>query len=287
MVLDSRDVGLCRTPSRTGHSRNRMTATQPHQTPQPIVRTTGLTREEAERRLARDGRNELPPQRGPTLIGQLVHELVHFFALMLWAAGALACVAGLPQLGIAIFAVVVVNATFSFVQERRSDQAAQRLRALLPRRVIVRRDGEPDEIDAAELVIGDVMLLTAGDRISADATVLINRGLRIDASMLTGESESVGVDEEGLIKAGTFVVDGEADAEVTATGAGTRLAQISTLTNTTKRPRRPLTTELNRVVRTISIIAISVGATFLLVSLLLGTSRSDAIVFSIGVTVAL
>jgi calcium-translocating P-type ATPase len=83
------------------------------------------------------------------------------------------------------------------------------------------------------------------------------------------------------------VVDGEADVEVVATGRNTRLAEISTLTNEVHRPRRPLTAELDRVVRTISVIAVSVGLAFMLVSLLLGNDRADAVVFAIGVTVAL
>jgi P-type E1-E2 ATPase len=73
------------------------------------------------------------------------------------------------------FAVVVINTVFSFIQERRSDHAAERLNALLPRRVTVRRDGQPVEIDAGEIVVGDVMLLSPGDRISADATFRLSR----------------------------------------------------------------------------------------------------------------
>ncbi|MEP7112882.1 MAG: cation-transporting P-type ATPase [Ilumatobacteraceae bacterium] len=247
----------------------------------------GLTSSEARLRLARDGRNELPPQHHTPVGLQFARELVHFFALMLWVAGLLAWVAHLPQLAIAIFLVVVVNAIFSFVQEQRSDHAAQRLNALLPRRTIVWRDGHRVEIDAGDVVIGDVMSLSSGDRICADADVVINRGLRVDASMLTGETESVGVTATDRVSAGTFVVDGEADVEVVGVAGATRLAQISTLSHATKRPQRPLTTEVNRVVRTISIVALAVGLAFLLVSLLLGNSGSDGIILAIGVTVAL
>ncbi len=206
---------------------------------------------------------------------------------MLWVAVALAWLADLPQLSVAISCVVIINAVFSFAQEQRSDHAAQRLRALLPRRVRVRRDGQPDEVDAVDVVVGDVLLLAAGDRICADADVIVNRGLRVDASMLTGESESIGAEIDGRISAGTFVIDGEADAVVVATGNSTRLAEISTLTSGTRRPQRPLTTELNRVVRMISVVAVAVGLAFMAISLLIGTSAADAMVFAIGVTVAL
>lgn len=175
---------------------------------------------------------------------------------MLWAAAMLAFVAGMPQLTVAISLVVVVNAAFSFLQERRSDRAAERLNSLLPRRVIVRRNAALINVDGAEVVEGDVMVLAAGDRICADAELVINRGARIDTSMLTGESEPVGLDVGEPLFAGTFVVDGEAEGIVVATGTRTRLAQIAELTSAIRRPERPLTTELRRVVRSISVIAI-------------------------------
>ena len=247
----------------------------------------GLSSGEAARRLAAGGRNELPTEHRESLVIQFVRELTHFFAKMLWAAGVLAFFAGLPELGVAIFVVVLVNATFSFVQQRRSDRAAERLRDLLPRQVLVRRDARPWSVHASEVVVGDVLLLAAGDRICADAVVRVNRGLRLDTSMLTGESESVGAELGWPVSAGTFVIDGEAEAEVVGTGANTRLAEISSLTAGTKRPQRPMTRELRRVVRTISAIAVGFGLISLAVSLLLGTTASDAVVFSIGVTVAL
>jgi len=206
---------------------------------------------------------------------------------MLWVAGLLALVAGMAQLAVAIFAVVIVNATFSFIQRRRSDHAAERLNALLPRRVTVRRDGRSIEIDAALVVVGDLIVLAAGDRVPADASIVLNRGLRLDASMLTGESDPVDVDVCDRISGGTFVLDGEADAEVVATGRNTRLAEISTLTTSTNRPPPPLTTELKRVVRTIGMISVGTGLTFLVGSLLLGMTMSKSVVLAIGVTVAL
>ena len=247
----------------------------------------GLSSEEAAVRLERDGRNELPAVHKQSLARQFAGELVHFFALMLWVAGLLALVAGMAQLAVAIFAVVIVNATFSFIQQRRSDHAAERLNALLPRRVTVRRDGQSIEIDAALVVVGDLMLLAAGDRVPADASIVLNRGLRLDTSMLTGESNPVDVEVSDRISGGTFVLDGEADAEVVATGRNTRLAQISTLTTSTNRPPPPLTTELKRVVRTIGMISVGTGLTFLVGSLLLGTTMSKSVVLAIGVTVAL
>ena len=249
-------------------------------------RGAGLTSAEAAERLASHGPNELPRPRRPSAVRRFVDQLVHFFAVMLWVAGVLAFVAGLAALGVAIFAVIVVNATFAFLQERRADRASERLIALLPRRVTVRRDGRAVQVDAAEVVVDDLLVLESGDRIPADATVLEAHALLVDTSLLTGESEPSAV-ESGTLFAGTFVVEGEADAVVTATGERTRLADIARLTTLTPSPSSPLRNELRRVVRTISVIAVGVGVTFFGLALLLGNGVENGFVFAIGVTVAL
>ena len=106
--------------------------------------SSGLTSAEAAARLAADGPNRLPPPAAVHTWRKLVGQLTHFFALMLWVAGVLALVAGLPQLGVAIFVVIVVNGVFAFVQEQRAERAAERLQDLLPAGVVVRRDGAAD-----------------------------------------------------------------------------------------------------------------------------------------------
>jgi calcium-translocating P-type ATPase len=216
-----------------------------------------------------------------------VGQFVHFFALMLWVAGVLAVVGQMPQLGAAIFAIIVINGLFAFLQESRAERAAEKLRALLPRRSIVLRDGAPREIAAAELVVGDLVLLAAGDRISADLRVVEAHALAIDTSTLTGESVPASVEAGGQLFAGTFLVEGEGRAVVEATGRQTRLAGIAQLTRAGHRPRSPLARELDRVVRFIALIAFAVGLLFFAVALMLGFAPNDGFLFGIGVTVAL
>jgi magnesium-transporting ATPase (P-type) len=255
-------------------------------TPSAVDRS-GLTAGVAAQRLAVDGWNVLPAARRRPALFDFARGLVHFFALMLWAAAAMAWVAGIGSLAIAISAVVVLNALFAFVQQRRADRAAERLRVLLPSEVRVRRDGRAIAVDATEVVVGDVVLLEAGDRIPADASVIVTETVLVDTSLLTGESESVPAVVGDPVFAGTFVVDGDAEAVVTATGAGTRLASIASLTSETPEPTTPLTRELHRVVRSVAVIAVGVGAAFFVLSWLIGESLSDGLVFAIGVTVAL
>ena len=247
----------------------------------------GLSAEEAAARLRADGPNRLPgpKRRHPLLV--LAAQLVHFFALMLWVAAVLALVAGMPALAVAIVVVVVLNGVFSFVQEHRADRAAERLRDLLPVRATVRRDGRATVVDAADLVLDDVVLLEAGDRVCADATVCPGGRLSVDESMLTGESKPVRPDAGGAVHAGTYVVEGHGAVLVTATGTRTRLAGIAAATEHAARPRSPLAAQLDRVVKTIAAIAVGVGVLFFGVSLLLGLELSDGFLFAIGVTVAL
>src|SRR5687768_16830668 len=115
--------------------------------------TAGLTSAEAQVRLDREGPNELPPPLRPSFLRRVADQLLHFFAVMLWVAGGLAFLADLPQLGIAIFIVIILNAVFAYIQESRADHAAERLRALLPRRITVRRDGQRMQIEASEVVV--------------------------------------------------------------------------------------------------------------------------------------
>jgi E1-E2 ATPase/Cation transporter/ATPase, N-terminus len=168
----------------------------------------GLTTEQVARRLAEHGPNVLPAERRPSVLRSLARQLVHLFALLLWGAAALAVLAGMPQLGIAIVVVIVVNGGFAFVQEYRADRAVDRLRDLLPTTAVVRRDGRRQQVPVADLVPGDVVLLAAGDRISADLRTEVATALAVDESLLTGESMPRRVEVGAGLLAGTFVSEG-------------------------------------------------------------------------------
>jgi magnesium-transporting ATPase (P-type) len=253
----------------------------------PSAPVDGLTSNLAAERLAADGPNEVPVLPPMPAWKRIAAQLFHFFALMLWVAGGLAILAGMPELGIAIFLVIVVNGLFSFAQEHRAERAAQRLQTLLPNRSIVRRDGRWIELEASALVVGDVISLSAGDRISADVEVTRGRGISVDTSTLTGESVPIPVAAGETAHAGTFVVEGEAEARVTATGAHTRLAHVAELTQHQARPKTPLARELDRLVRTIAILALVMGGVFFLVAVMVGLPLRDGYLFALGVAVAL
>jgi Ca2+-transporting ATPase len=245
----------------------------------------GLSSDEAARRLAATGPNAIERAKGPSHLRRFLANFVQPFALLLWAAAILAAIAESPELAVAIVAVIVINAVFSFVQEYRSERAVEALQQMLPTRVRVRRDGETTEIVSEDVVPGDVLLLAPGDRVAADADLLSQRDLRVDESALTGESRPV-EPEEGVF-AGTYVTAGTGEALVTATGMSTRFGRIAELSQATEEARSPLEHELDRVTRFVGAFAVSIGVLFFLVAGALGMGVNDRFVFAIGVAVAL
>ncbi|HEU4491164.1 MAG TPA: cation-transporting P-type ATPase [Jiangellales bacterium] len=248
---------------------------------------SGLTSAEAARRLVVDGPNVLPEPNPPSALHLLAAQMFHFFALLLWGAATLALIGGMPQLAVAIVVVVLVNGCFAFAQEWRADRAAQSLRRLLPAAATVRRDGHRLVVPVESLVRDDVVLLEAGDRVSADLELVLVGGLAVDESMLTGESRPVRAKAGDRVHAGTFVVEGEAEAFVRAVGGATRLADIAAMTRATRHPRGPLALQLVRVVRAVAVIAVSAGGSFFALSLVLGMPASQGFLFAVGVSVAL
>lgn len=247
----------------------------------------GLSSDRAAQLLKEAGPNQLPAEKPVPQWRKLWGEMTHFFALMLWCAAALAFIADMPQLAVAIIVVVIVNGVFAHIQQERAQHAAARLRGLLPADVMVRRDGTARKVHASALVAGDVVLLSAGDRVPADLTLLSASGCAVDESMLTGESVPVAKAAGDAAWGGTFLVNGYAEATVSATGARTRLAGIAALTSGAIPPPTPLAQELRRIVRITAGMALGIAAVFFLASLLVGFQWRDSFLFSIGVAVAL
>ncbi|HET8651646.1 MAG TPA: cation-transporting P-type ATPase [Gaiellaceae bacterium] len=244
----------------------------------------GLTSAEAQRRLAEVGPNVLAEPPRPSELRRFLAQLYHLFALLLWAGALLALVGGMPELSIAIVVVILVNAGFAFVQEYRAERATDALRRMLPTLARVRRDGEEVEIGAEELVPGDVLLLDAGDRISADADLVVDAELRVDNSTLTGESVPEVASER--VFAGTHVVSGRGEGVVRATGMRTEFGRIAELTQLTREEPSPLELELRHVTKLVALLSIGIGTTFFFLAGALGMGLNERFVFAIGVMVA-
>ena len=141
-------------------------------------------------RSQRFGRNEISRTAQGSRVRELVRQLVHPLALLLWVAAALASASGNQTLAIAIVAVILLNAALAYMQEQQAERATEALRELLPPHARVRRDGTELDVAAVMLVPGDVVLLEEGDRLSGDAR-LRGGSVEVDVAPLTGESQPV------------------------------------------------------------------------------------------------
>ncbi|HVV86747.1 MAG TPA: HAD-IC family P-type ATPase, partial [Kofleriaceae bacterium] len=251
----------------------------------------GLTEAQAAARRLEVGPNRIPTarRRSPWAV---LGQFTHLMALLLWGGGAVAFAGGLPELGVAIWMVNLINGTFAAWQESRAERAAAALRELLPPRARVVRGGVERAIDAIELVPGDLLVLAEGDRVSADARLADASALEVTESALTGESAAVvkdpaAADERGRVFAGTMVVRGWARAVVEATGAATRVGAIARATVAARPPPSPLVRELRRLTRAITLLALAVGAGFFVLAMAVTELRpGTALLFAIGMVVA-
>jgi Ca2+-transporting ATPase len=263
-------------------------------------RPGGLFPAEVEERLRRHGPNAIREVRGTPLSRKFLSQFIHRMALLLWAGGLIGFLAGMPQLGAAVWVVNVVNGCFSFWQEYKAEKATEALRRLLPAFARVVRGGEEERVEATALVPGDVLLLSEGECISADARLVAVEELRVDQSTLTGESHPVRkmsdpapaqglprTEIPNLVFAGTAVAAGTGTAVVFATGMETEFGKIAKLTQGMEGERSPLQKEMERVTRVVSALATGVGLLcFVLAVLLAGMPLSEGFLFALGMIVA-
>ena len=264
----------------------------------------GLSREEALRRRGEYGPNEIREVHVRSLASRLVAQFTHFLALLLWFAAALCFLSeylhpgeGLLRLGIAILAVIFINAIFTFIQEYRTEKAIEELRKLLPFRVTVIRDGLESEIDAREIVPGDLIALREGDKVPADGRVIQSSRLTVNNAPLTGESDSrvlsdapfMGemLESHSLAFAGTLVVSGSGRIVAYATGMATEFGKIAHITGRVVEEVSPLQVEITRLTRIVAAIAVAGGACFFALGWFFGQGFWNNFLFAIGIIIAL
>ncbi|RIK36164.1 MAG: ATPase [Chloroflexi bacterium] len=260
----------------------------------------GLSQEEATLRLQSYGRNSLVEIKGQPLLVKFLINFTHLMALLLWVGGLIAFAAQMPELGIAIWLVNLINGSFSFWQEYKAEQATAALRRLLPVYARVLRDGVEQRIAAEELVPGDLMLLAEGDHISADGRLVRDAELQIDQSTLTGESRPVrkaaetihrngltSAEISNLVFAGTNVAAGAGMAVVYATGMNTEFGRIAHLTQSIGDELSPLQREIAVVTKMVTMIAVGIGLLFFGLAVALGGMPLAAgFIFGLGMIVA-
>ena len=268
-----------------------------------VTSENGLAEAEARRRREEFGPNEITEVRRPHLLRALIRQFTHFLAIILWVAAALAFLSEylhpgqrMLTLGFAIIAVILINGVFTFIQEYRAEKSFEKLKLLLPFYVKVIRDGTQRKIPAREVVPGDLILLTEGDRIPADARLIDTSFLMVNNAPLTGESQPVPLhaDSEGgdltesknIVLAGSTVLSGSGKAVVFATGMGTEFGRVAHLTSSVEPGLTPLQKEIVKATRIVAFLATSMGGLFFLIGHLLGRPFWENFLFAIGIIVA-
>jgi magnesium-transporting ATPase (P-type) len=264
------------------------------------TRAEGLTASEAKNKQNEYGKNIISEKKGKPVIWVFLSNFISMMAILLWVAGVIAIIADMPQLGIAVWLVNIINGVFSFWQEYRAGKATDALKKMLPSYARVIRDNQEQQILAEDLVPGDIMLVEEGDKISADARLLISNDFQVNQSTLTGESNPVRKTYDpilrdglsryeipNLIFAGTSAASGTAKAVVISTGMETEFGKIANLTQTMKEERSPLEKELDKLTKQISIIAVSIGVLFFVSAMIFVKEPfAKAFIFSLGMIVA-
>lgn len=259
--------------------------------------TQGLSTAEVALRLKNLGRNELPETEGRSVWRILWAQFAATMVVILLMAGLVSLALRDFKDAIAIFAIVILNAAFGFAQEYRAEKAMQALRRLAAPFVKVLRGGRLQQLAAAELVPGDVILLEAGNAVAADCRLLEAADLQADEAALTGESAPVEKSTAPLLMPdvplaercnmaylGTIVTHGRGTAVVTETGARTQLGQIAEMLGEVENEQTPLQRRLDELGRGLAVAALALVALIFVLGLLRGEDLK--LLFLTGVSMA-
>jgi magnesium-transporting ATPase (P-type) len=234
----------------------------------------GLSAAEAARRLARYGRNALPSRPRKSALQRFIAQFDNFLIYILLIAAGVTLLLGHYLDTMVILAVVGINTVIGFVQEGKAEEALDAIRGMISPKASVLRAGHRLTIDASEVVPGDILLLEAGDRVTADVRLIRARNLAIDEAILTGESvpvqksiepvtESAPIgDRHAMAYSGTLVTAGQGAGLVVATGPATELGRISELLGEVQQLETPLIRQMNILARQITVI-IGIAAVFI------------------------
>ncbi|KAM9439243.1 sodium/potassium-transporting ATPase subunit alpha-2 [Clarias gariepinus] len=269
----------------------------------------GLTHKRAMELLARDGPNVLtPPPTIPEWM-KFCKQLFGGFSILLWIGAVLCFLAYGIQfateeepandnlyLGVVLAAVVIITGCFSYYQEAKSSRIMDSFKNMVPQQALVIRDGEKRQINAEEVVLGDLVEIKGGDRIPADLRVISSSGCKVDNSSLTGESEpqtrSPDCTHENPLESrnigffSTNCVEGTARGVVIATGDRTVMGRIASLASGLEVGQTPINLEIEHFIHIITGVAVFLGVSFFILSLILGYSWLEAVIFLIGIIVA-
>uniref|UniRef100_M3Y4N0 Sodium/potassium-transporting ATPase subunit alpha n=1 Tax=Mustela putorius furo TaxID=9669 RepID=M3Y4N0_MUSPF len=271
--------------------------------------TKGLSAGLAAELLLRDGPNALRPPRGTPEYVKFARQLAGGLQCLMWVAAAICLIAfGIQAsegdlttddnlyLALALIAVVVVTGCFGYYQEFKSTNIIASFKNLVPQQATVIRDGDKFQINADQLVVGDLVEMKGGDRVPADIRILQAQGCKVDNSSLTGESEpqtrspecthESPLETRNIAFFSTMCLEGTAQGLVVNTGDRTIIGRIASLASGVENEKTPIAIEIEHFVDIIAGLAILFGATFFVVAMCIGYTFLRAMVFFMAIVVA-
>lgn len=261
---------------------------------------SGLSADEAAQRLKQYGYNELKEKPKEPAWKLLLSQFNDILIYILIASAIISIILGKTIEPIAIIVIVILAAVTGFIQEYQAEKAIESLRKMTSPTARVIRNGETIEIPAKELVPGDIILLTAGDKVPADARIIEQKLLKVEESALTGESVAVEKhadaidadnislgDKKNLLFMGTSIVYGRAEAVVIDTGMNTEFGKIAQMIDETQTEKTPLQKNLNKLGKQLGIFSIALATVVSVLELFRGQPLIDVFVWGVALAVAI
>ena len=259
----------------------------------------GLSNKQVEENLKTYGLNQLNEKKKKTILEVFLSQFKDLLVFILIVAGVISFISGNTESTIVIFAVIILNSILGTVQHFKAEQSLDSLKALASPSAKVIRNGEKIEIHSNQVVPGDILILEAGDLISADGRIIENYSLQVNESSLTGESLSVDKnidvinseeiplgDQKNMVFSGSLVTCGRALVLITATGMKTEIGKIATLMEETQEKKTPLQVSLDEFSKKLAIIILIVCTIIFAISLYRGTPLIDSLMFAVALAVA-
>jgi Ca2+-transporting ATPase len=251
-----------------------------------VRRTSGLSHDEAQKRLEKYGLNVLRAKRKKPGALLLAEQFTDFMVVVLLASTAISAFMGEMVEAVTIAAIVVINSILGFIQEYRSERALEALKRLAAPKAKVVRGGEIFSIPAEEVVPGDVIVLEAGDRVSADAVLVEAASVSVDESLLTGESFPVEKKVDNSVFMGTVVTRGRGRAVAYATGMNTEMGSIADMIQNVDDEKTPLQKRLDALGKYIVTGCLFICAAVSFIGILRGEDTYNMLLAGISLAVA-
>ena len=264
---------------------------------------SGLTEEEASKRLEKYGENKLAERKKKSNFIIFLNQFNDLMIILLIFASVFSAVISYIQKesyadSVIILIIVIINATLSFIEEKKADKAIEELNKMFITNNNVIRDGKKETIDVRKIVPGDIIELEAGDYVSADARIISSEALEVNESTLTGESKSIKKDNnditeekelyerKNMVYAGCNVTNGHAFVVVCSTAMNTELGKIGASLMNNKNELTPLQKKVNQISKVLTYIIIAIIIVMMAVGLLKKNDFFDILMLSISLAVA-